>query len=710
MKRPWHCGGSYVTRGVRNTFDYFEYAGSAKRHSIMCLEGDAALKCGEDMCYLWRGLLVDFGIDNSSFCGSVSKGYSRSSELAIICRRWFILQAQHNCLINWFWLSSEANILADHLSRGREKEFAVEVLKSGFWSSCATEDPYILRHPHAGSRRTMDALAALPKTEDYLPPEGDTAQLDGAYGPVMPPLPKRRGEQKGLRGRSWLSALCFFTLCVQGEAMPAGGQASRGGGSLEYTVQYARSLLFDGLPNELTERLHEVMDMRLSPSSMRTVEAGMRVWKGVAQKYGWPTVIPTDDRRRAAKLATLVLEMLDGTSLAYSSIALYVWGVRQHMVLHRQADPIYGVPSWREFMSSVQVLAHTQVEPRRELPMEVIQKILEDTDDTSFVDVNFAFFLVILVFTFSRSETPCPKTFSGFDRAQYWQVRDIRWRCVDAVYCLAVRFKAIKQDPRITRRSANDGGDWSYVGDVPGPFSVLSRFQSYMSFFPSGRDEEAPFFLARDRARPYTYAAAMADLRERCARVGVDGSRYGIHGVRVAGYNASARANGHDVTICHGLWSGAASSNRYHRFDVSTEIVPMAANMIRFHMSGGRGAGGDTSCLSQGDQSPRSSADVTPVVENVVAERVIRPRSGSTPEPSRQRRSAQRHNSNESGGSAGALRGTADALVEPPSELPSAELEPNLSALPQPRMSEDSPDDVLAGLQRTRRSNRNRRG
>jgi len=98
------------------------------------------------------------------------------------------------------------------------------------------------------------------------------------------------------------------------------------------------------------------------------------------------------------------------------------------------------------------------------------------------------------------------------------------------------------------------------------------------------------------------------------------------------------------------------------------------------------------------------------VVENVVAERVIRPRSGSTPEPSRQRRSAQRHNSNESGGSAGALRGTADALVEPPSELPSAELVPNLSALPQPRMSEDSPDDVLAGLQRTRRSNRNRRG
>ena len=50
----------------------------------------------------------------------------------------------------------------------------MEVLKSGFWSSCATEDPYILRHPNAGSRRTMDALTALPKTEDYLPPENAT--------------------------------------------------------------------------------------------------------------------------------------------------------------------------------------------------------------------------------------------------------------------------------------------------------------------------------------------------------------------------------------------------------------------------------------------------------------------------------------------------------------------------------------------------------
>ena len=51
--------------------------------------------------------------------------------------------------------------------------------------------------------------------------------------------------------------------------------------------------------------------------------------------------------------------------------------------------------------------------------MEVIRLILEDTDDTSFVDVNFAFFIVVLLFTFSRSETPSPETVAGFDPAQH---------------------------------------------------------------------------------------------------------------------------------------------------------------------------------------------------------------------------------------------------------------------------------------------------
>ena len=110
------CGGGYVTSGVRNCYSSFQYGGRAKRSSIMVLEGDAALKCGEDMGYLWRGLLVDFGVDNSSFKGSIAKGYTKSPQLAMICRHWFFLQVRHSFLVRWFWLSSEANLLADHLS------------------------------------------------------------------------------------------------------------------------------------------------------------------------------------------------------------------------------------------------------------------------------------------------------------------------------------------------------------------------------------------------------------------------------------------------------------------------------------------------------------------------------------------------------------------------------------------------------------------
>ena len=139
------CGGGYVTSGVHNCYSMFQYGSRAKRSSIMVFAGDAALKCGEDMLgYLWRGLLVDFGVDNSSFKGSIAKGYSKSPQLAIICHRWFFLQVQHSFLVRWFWLSSEANLLADqHLSRGRELEFQRDVVSSGFWSANATEDPYI---------------------------------------------------------------------------------------------------------------------------------------------------------------------------------------------------------------------------------------------------------------------------------------------------------------------------------------------------------------------------------------------------------------------------------------------------------------------------------------------------------------------------------------------------------------------------------------
>ena len=57
---------------------------------------------------------------------------------------------------------------------------------------------------------------------------------------------------------------------------------------------------------------------------------------------------------------------------------------------------------------------------RRGGPNELVGFVrdTEDTHGSCFVDVNFAFFLVVLLFTFSFSEAPCPETFGGLDPAQ----------------------------------------------------------------------------------------------------------------------------------------------------------------------------------------------------------------------------------------------------------------------------------------------------
>jgi len=60
--------------------------------------------------------------------------------------------------------------------------------------------------------------------------------------------------------------------------------------------------------------------------------------------------------------------------------------------------------------------------------MRLILAMLVTVDMDVFWEVQFAFFLIILLGTFSRSECPCPKTFTGKDRwnpDKHWMVQDI---------------------------------------------------------------------------------------------------------------------------------------------------------------------------------------------------------------------------------------------------------------------------------------------
>jgi len=217
------------------------------------------------------------------------------------------------------------------------------------------------------------------------------------------------------------------------------------------------------------------------------------------------------------------------------------------------------------------------------------------------VHVNFMLFVLVLLFTFSRAECPCPKNFTGkgsWDPKKHWMVRDFKIVVCKGKPVLAVRFKAIKQDPRIERPTAGSdgreeergekydkharlkgGNDWSYIGSAPGSvLDPLEWFKLYIGFFEEERLPTAPFFLAADGVRPYTYRAANADLKGWLAVVSPDDGDFGFHGLRVEGYNQSVNANGEKLTVAHGLWQ-STSHDRYGRF-AFVDVCGIAAAMM----------------------------------------------------------------------------------------------------------------------------------
>ena len=117
-------------------------------------------------------------------------------------------------------------------------------------------------------------------------------------------------------------------------------------------------------------------------------------------------------------------------------------------------------------------------EPRKRLPVAVVEKIIDYTLEHHLDDfewVQFVFLLLTLLYSFSRSECPCPKSHQGveaFDKNKHWTWADFvvthysdgkggRLKAMD------VRMKGYKQDPRMERPEARgEGGDWVTIGDL----------------------------------------------------------------------------------------------------------------------------------------------------------------------------------------------------------------------------------------------------
>ena len=536
------CKGGYAGGGYFSAdgpYRFWQYGTSASRQLIDYLEGDTSLVAVEDLSAGWRGCMVPFGIDNMSYQRSEKRGRSRATRLNDLLKALFVRQVQGGFILDSFWLSSEDNELADDLSRNREEAFLMKAQHRGAWLPGAIPR----RHPRSGQVRQLterERPAAMAVLRQLLSSYTTNTNKDGPEGAVR------------------------FAL----------------------TVPHQRTTLTQGLPVELLPWLEQVLDNRLAPSSWRTVNTALAKWRKLCAERGWPVVLRTDDPDRGGRLTAFMHYMVEDTELVWGSIQNYLWGLRTWMKLQHQADPAYGIEHWDMLQQSCEVLTAVPSEPRKELPMPVLRAILLALDPNVFWEAQFGFFLLVLLFTFSRSECPCPKNFTGpesFDEEQHWQVGDFKFEIHETVSCIVVRFKRVKQDPRVQRPQARgeDGksGDWSYVGDIPDSlFSVVRWFKALLRHWSTGnRPKDEPMFLARDQTRPYTYGAAMSDLARMLERVGVQ-ETYGLHSLRVSGYNWSKRGNGVDITVAHGLWMSSAHT-RYERFPMS-DVVRIPAKML----------------------------------------------------------------------------------------------------------------------------------
>ena len=222
-------------------------------------------------------------------------------------------------------------------------------------------------------------------------------------------------------GWSTRHVLLLFGLCFDtgGDCMPLSAQQA--------SLAYSRASIYDGLPAALVDnRLSGVMDNRLSSSSWRTVSAGVAIWCTVCALYGWERILRTDDPRRGGKLAAFVLHMTTTTTLVYGTIEQYVWGVRVWMQSQMVVDPLMGVLFWATFMQAIKVLTWVPGEPRRAVPHETIEAIIDLVEARYLHDifaVQMVFLILVLYYSFSRTECPCPKTYAGrecFDKDTHW--------------------------------------------------------------------------------------------------------------------------------------------------------------------------------------------------------------------------------------------------------------------------------------------------
>jgi len=247
----------------------------------------------------------------------------------------------------------------------------------------------------------------------------------------------------------------------------------------------------------------------------------------------------------------------------------------------RQADPLFGIIGWSDFMAAVHVRAWRVHEPRRAVPVALLRRAILAVDQTSFCEVQMVVLILVLLFSFARSESPCAETLNGFDVHKHLCVEDFVVSSWDGQLYVRIRLKSIKQDPRMERPEAVGNEDWICIGDVNGDdaFSIIVWAQRLFAFHGSAREALSPFFVHTSRVGPLTYGAAITQFRALLARVSSpeEAARYGLHGLRVAGWNG-ARQEDAELAVAHGGWH-SGSQHRYDRWG-RRAILSISASVL----------------------------------------------------------------------------------------------------------------------------------
>jgi hypothetical protein len=338
----------------------------------------------------------------------------------------------------------------------------------------------------------------------------------------------------------------------------------------------------------MEQQIQCVMNNRLESSSEGQIKTAVHKWwlpflavLSTSLSFDSEYIPPGHIGRGAIMAGFAIFMAMRG--LRYGTVQGYVWAVREHHIRVGSVccDPLDNVVDWTRFMSAleVQTWVDSTVEPREMVPFQLFTRTLRKLDHTDFHDLGLGTMMLMCYFTMSRSETPVPKRVEDFKQDQHIRVCDCR--LLDGVY-VEWGFGAIKQDRRSKRaRKDPTKREWKPVGEAPGILSMRAWTDQYkqhakrLGWHKEGTD---PFFV-RVNGECWVYQQLLDAMRAAMAKCeGMNAQlalRYGLHGLRVLGYNCWRAANGEEVAKLQGGWG--SDGHRVYARDTLQKILSFAS-------------------------------------------------------------------------------------------------------------------------------------